>query len=159
MLKTGEYVMYSWYGACKVDGVKEEVLDSISKQYYILKPVNDEKATVMIPISNVQVRPVLSKEEAIGLLDSVNEVSVDWIDNSRLRNTRYLQILKDKDSRQLLAMLRLLLKKREELTDSGRKFSMQDTQILELTSNYLISELTVALDMERDELEEKLMAE
>ena len=56
MLKIGEYTMYSWYGACKVEDVREISKEDGKKMYYIFKPHNDKKATVMVPVDNERMR-------------------------------------------------------------------------------------------------------
>ncbi|RKJ49569.1 hypothetical protein D7X25_19490 [bacterium 1XD42-8] len=156
MLKIGEYTMYSWYGACKVEDVREISKEDGKKMYYIFKPHNDKKATVMVPVDNERMREIISKEEAETLLKSIDELPLNWVENSRIRDELYMEILREGDTKRVLQLLKTLLLKKEEVKDAKGKMNMRDNRILTNTEKYLFSELSISLNVELEVIREQV---
>ena len=89
----GDLVSKPVIGICKVEstvyldltGSKNE------KQYYLIKPIEDEKEKIYVPVSNADssLRLCLTKEEAWNLIKRIPEIPTAWINNEKMREQNY----------------------------------------------------------------------
>ena len=147
MIKNGDYIMYSLHGACKVVGLEER--EENNKVYYELVPQNNKVSKILVPVDNDKIRPILTREEAEELLNSVEYIDAEWIPDNSTRANTYNQIVKEGNSKEQLEVLRSLLRKQRE---KGTRLTMQDRKIIENTEKLLVSELSVVLGLEEKEV-------
>ncbi len=130
MWKLGDIVVYGSAGICRVDDIRDERFGDEIKKYFILKPLFDDKNTFFVPSFNetlvAKMRPVLTKEEALSLVRSMPDIAPEWVDNDKLRQERYKEILESGQRDKVVGMLKALHARREQLFEKGKKMRASD---------------------------------
>ena len=94
----GDFVSKPVTGICKI----EDILyltpgdEKNKKLYYVMKPVEDEKEKIYIPVSNSRLRLCLTKEEGWNLIKRIPEIPTAWINNEKMREQNYKEAVKSK---------------------------------------------------------------
>ena len=89
----GDVVSKPVTGICKI----EDILyltpqdEKNKKLYYLIKPVEDEKEKIYVPVSNSdsRLRLCLTKEEAWNLIKRIPEIPTAWTNNEKMREQSY----------------------------------------------------------------------
>ena len=162
MSRLGETVLYGTEGVCKVAEICKMKVGSKREEYYVLKPIHREGATVFVPVANeallAKMRPVLSKEEIDALIDSVNGEAFVWIEDHAERKTEFQRILVGGDRRELLGMIRCLYLRRQQLTETGKRLRTNDDQMLRDAEKLLNDEFALVLNISQQEVPEYIRA-
>ena len=158
MFKIGDVFYYRAIGVCRVEDIREEAFTGQKQTYYILTPLDHANSTIYVPLDNESLKermlPLMSKTQAAEALAS-GEIQ-EWVDNPKLRQTAYTEIISGDDRRRIAAVLRALLRHRREVTDAGRKFYASDVRLLEAAENAVVSELVEVLGVSREDVLAKL---
>ena len=157
MFDVGDYIAYGVNGVCKVEKVGTVSVSGIpkDKMYYTLVPVYSIGSTVFTPMDNLKVvmRPVISKEEALTLVDSINEIEMIMEQDDRLQEVKYKEALKKCDCKECIRIIKTLYQKRQTRVAEGKKITSGDERYLHLAQEYLYGELAIPLEMEKNEVE------
>lgn len=158
MFKKGDLVIYSNHGICKIDDICEKKIAYVTKNYYILHPMNDKKLSISIPVDNnkVSMLELLTKEEAKVILESFKEKGVDWIDVNKDRTEIYNEIIKLGNRIEIAKIINTLMKEKVLLESNGKKFYEKDEKMLLGIKNILFSELAFLLNTTSEEIEQKV---
>ena len=152
MYEIGDCIVCGKHGTCKVVSIGPMAISGASDRlYYTLSPVYSSGSTVFVPVDNVKVvmRPVLTKEEANALIDSLAEVKELVVDVEKQREFIYKNAINSCDCDQLLQLLKALMIRRKERLDSGKKVPSIDERYSKIAQDYLYGELALALEMEK----------
>ena len=128
-----EYVNYSTDGICRIEDIRPMTFDGAGgeKEYYILKPVGQDRANIFVPADNPRLtgrmRPILSREEIDRLILSVKDRRLEWLPDRKERTEQFRQILAGRDERQLLLLISCLYLRSQE---SGRGISAAEARLL-----------------------------
>ena len=97
----GDLVSKPVTGICKIEDILYlNLLDEKNKKmYYLIKPIEDEKDKIYVPVSNSdsRLRLCLTKEEAWNLIKRIPEIPTAWINNEKLREQNYKEAVKAND--------------------------------------------------------------
>ena len=160
MYKKGDYIVYGLNGPCLIKNVTKLAMAGVDdkRKYYVLNPVNAPKSTIYCPIDNekVPIRDIMSKSEAQKLLREVPKIARVRIDNEKLREEQYKEIIKKGDFKKCVGLLKALHTKRQSRLDEGRKFTTVDEKYLREVEGMLCSEMAIALGEEREKTTKKL---
>jgi CarD-like/TRCF domain. len=158
MFEIGEYIIYGNHGVCRVEGIGNLDLPGIdkSRKCYTLQPVFSKSSTLYTPVDNdkVLMRKVMSNEEAMELLEKVPEIPVLWIGNEKQREEVYRDALKSHDGTDWIKIIKTLYVRRRERMSHGKKLTYTDEKYLNIAKNCLYGELAIALDIEKDKVED-----
>ncbi len=158
MSRLGETVLYGTEGVCKVAEICKMKVGSKREDYYVLKPIHREGATVFVPVANeallAKMRPILSKEEIDTLIDSVNGEETVWIEDHTERKAEFQRILTGGDRRELLGMIRSLYLHRQELIEAGKRLRTNDDQMLRDAEKLLNDEFALVLNIPQNQVAE-----
>lgn len=98
MFKVDDYIFYGSGGICRVDAVCEEPFDGAPKGvcYYVLHTVSEPKQVIWNPVANdkVLMRPVLTREEAMTLLDRLADLSPLEGEGAKALREQYITAIK-----------------------------------------------------------------
>ena len=166
MFQVGELVIYGMSGVCRITGTEKMKVGGAKAEYYILKPVYRESATVYVPKENGQLlakmRRVLSAEEIDRVLGTVSEEKVAWIEDPNERRETYAGILTGGDRCLIVRMLRTLYLRRQELRSVGKQLRSGDDQLLRDAERLLHDEFSLVLHIPKQDVPEyirsKIMA-
>ena len=158
MFKIGEYIIYGFNGVCRVENVGTIRLSGIEKErlYYTLHPFGEKEGTIYTPVDNQKtlMRPILTKKEAKELLDEISGIDSLWITDERTREMTYKEVMNKCDSREWVRIIKTLYLRRKERIAEGKKITASDEKYLRLAEENLYSELSVALEIPRNQMEE-----
>lgn len=157
MYELGEYIIYGSHGVCRVEGIGSLNISGIDKsiECYTLQPVFSKASTLYTPVDNAKVcmRKVISNEEALELLHQIPDAPLLWIENDRQREEAYKEALKDHDCMGWVKIIKTLFVRKQERQSLGKKLTFTDEKYLSLAQNLLFGELSIALDMNKGEVE------
>lgn len=126
------------------------------KLFYVLTPLYSP-GTITTPVENSKVfmRPVISREEAIDLIDTIPTIHAEAYHNSNLQQleNHYRAELESHDCLDLLKMTMSTYQKKLEREQAKLKFGAVDRRYMERAENLLFGELAVALEIPRDSVQ------
>ena len=152
----GDLVSKPVTGICKI----EDILyltpqdEKNNKLYYLMKPIEDEKDKIYVPVSNSdsRLRLCLTKEEAWNLIKRIPEIPTAWINNEKLREQNYKEAVKANDPETLVAIIKMIYQRKEKRLAQGKKCTATDARYFQIAENLLYMELGVALGKPKQEV-------
>ena len=162
--KIGDTVMYSTNGICTVSDIQKMTFPMETKErtYYVLRPASNRNATLFVPDDNAELvgkmRYILPKDEIDDIISGAVGETIDWIDERNARNNAFSTILKNGDPRELLLLLRCILKRKSQLAEVNRRLSNADETTLMSAEKLVCEEFAFSLGISRDEIVDYLKA-
>ena len=152
----GSCVIYRAEGICDIIDIRRESFAGGEKtEYYILSPRNDPNSTVYVPVDNEKltsmIRPLLSEKEIRSLISELREERLEWIDDSRARNTKFKEILSIGERRTVLILLNTVRERIEINEANGKRSGTTDTGALAKACKLLRDEFSSAIPLRTDE--------
>lgn len=158
MYEIGALIVYGGEGVCRVEEIGVPKLTGVNKdrQYYTLKPLYRE-GIIYAPVdAKVFMRPVISREDALALIDQIPDIEPEIYENSNLRflNEHYQVQLQNYSCEGLIKLIRSARAKRELMISRGKKLGLVDERYMKRAEDMLHGEFAVALDIERAQVPE-----
>lgn len=154
MFEKGEWIVYGNTGVCRVEdiGVPDDIpIQSEKKAYYKLNPVY-EAGEIYIPVdTQVFMRPILTKEEATGLLSGMS-VSCKQESKETLE-AEYQRCLKDHQCGEWLHLLTELRFCEWQMKKQGKKIGKIYQRYEKRAQELLYGELSIVLEIPYEEME------
>ena len=151
-----DIVTYGTSGVCEVTEIKEMDLMGNISEYFVLKPISDNKSTVFLPADNAElmerVRPVLTAKEVHSFIDSIEDVSGIWIDNDAMRKRRYSEILGSGEREEVMGVIKTLYALKMEREALGKKLRSSDEAFLKDAQKQLFGEFAYVLGIPSEEI-------
>ena len=150
----GDFVSKPVTGICKI----EDILyltpgdEKNKKLYYVMKPVEDEKEKIYIPVSNSRLRLCLTKEEGWNLIKRIPEIPTAWTNNEKMREQSYKDAIKTNDPEALVAIIKMIYQRKQKRLAQGKKCTATDARYFQIAENLLYVELGVALEKPKQEI-------
>ena len=144
MYEIGQLIVYGNEGVCRVEEIGTPKISGVDKHrdYYTLAPIYRE-GKVFTPVdSKVFMRPVISREEALALIDRIPAMTAEV-------NEHCLQNYTCADLLQLIKDVRA---KRCRMIERGKKLGLVDERYMKRAEEMLHGELAVALGMTREQV-------
>ena len=156
MLETNTFVVYGANGICRVDGIREEAFNGKKQEYFVLKPINSEGATIYVPTDSEvltgKMKKLLRADEVEILIRNMPNEETIWIDDDRLCNEAYRAILSKGDRTELVRLTKTLYRRKKELSAKGKRLRSTDEQIMRQAESLLFNELAMVLEIERNDV-------
>ena len=155
MFEIGELIIYGGNGVCRVEkiGPIDTGMGTKDRMYYTLNPLKNKDSRIFTPVDNEKVimRPTMTKEDALALIDQIQDVETLWIGDERRRETEYKEAVRKCDCREYVKIIKTIyLRKKARLAD-GKKVTAVDERYYAIAEENLYGELAVALGMDRDQ--------
>lgn len=156
MFKVGDWLIYGGKGVCKVIGIGP--LDSgesgSDRLYYTLEPMRSG-SRVFTPVDNQKVimRPIISKEDALDLIDHMEEIDTLWITDEKHREDNYKEALRTCDCKEWIKMIKTIYTRKQKRMQQGKKMTSSDERFFKLAEDHLYNEFGLALGMDSGEVE------
>lgn len=155
MFKVNDVIIYATQGVCKIVAMEEKSIGGIKKNYFVLKPVNDESATIFAPADNTivlkRMRNVLSVEEINRLIDAMPNENIVWVDNDNERKELYKNIIASGDQLELIKMLKGIYIHKLEREAVGKRLHMSDERFFKDAEQALYNEFQYVLKLSNKE--------
>ena len=117
-----------------------------------MKPVEDEKEKIYIPVSNSRLRLCLTKEEGWNLIKRIPEIPTAWTNNEKMREQSYKDAIKTNDPEALVAIIKMIYQRKQKRLAQGKKCTATDARYFQIAENLLYVELGVALEKPKQEI-------
>lgn len=158
MFEVGDLVQYGGMGVCRVRELRSVSAPRTqpggqAQLYYVLQPLY-QNCEVSIPVDNKKVlmRPVITREEALALIDAIPDGEAEIYHNSSFQRLaeHYRQSIVSCDCGDLLELTRSLYAKKREAESRKKKLGVIDERFMRRAEELLFGELAVALEIERE---------
>jgi len=157
MFQKGEYIVYGNSGVCEVTevGPMNMAGGKKGKLYYTLLPVYSSGSRIYTPVDNekIAMRNILSKEEAMKLIDDIPEIEPLWVSDERKREELYSQRMKTCNFVEWVKVIKTLYLRRKSRLEGGKKLASVDERYLKMAEDSLYGELAIVFDMKKDEVQ------
>lgn len=154
--KIGDNIVYGGSGVCQIDDIKDiSFFHEQPQKYYVLKPLFVKQAAVVyVPFENKaqvsRIQPVLSKKEAIALIDALPIKTGMWIEDRNDRKDTFSSIVTTGTREEILGLIHLINSHARLLLKDGKHLNAQDERVLNDAKNRINNEFAIALDIEPD---------
>ena len=152
----GDFVSKPVTGICKIENIlylnpQDEKND---KLYYLMKPVEDEKEKIYVPVSNSDSRLglCLTKEEAWNLIKRIPDIPTAWTNNEKMREQNYKEAVRANNPEALVAIIKMIYQRKQKRLAQGKKCTATDARYFQIAENLLYMELGVALEKPKQEI-------
>lgn len=151
--KINDTVSYGNDGVCRVAEISEKDVGGTIIKYYILKPIYDEKSTIMVPLSNPKLlgkmKEIHTKEDVCAALKAACDTDPAWIadDTSRMENIR--NDIVDGNITDLSLILKALYLHRSEQLSNGKRLHVADERAVKEIEKVLFDEFALVLNLQR----------
>ncbi|MCI8694276.1 MAG: CarD family transcriptional regulator [Lachnospiraceae bacterium] len=157
MFKVGDYVICGNKGVCSVENITTLSISGVDKErmYYILKPLYMNGSTVYVPVDSAgeSMRKVLEREEAQRLIAAIPDIPLLVISNDKLTEQTYRECIRTNDCQELVKIIKTIRQRKQKRIQAGRKVTAVDAKYFHIAEDNLYGELAVALDIDRNEVE------
>lgn len=158
MFQVNSYIVYGSNGVCKILEIGIPAIHGIdkSKRYYTLQPLYSNGSLIYTPVDNrnTVMREVISRKEALHLINDIPNIEIIQIPNDKLRDSLYKEILKKSDCRDLIKLIKTIYLKNQQRLTEGKKIGSFETKYLHDAEGCLFGELSIPLGISKDEMVE-----
>jgi CarD family transcriptional regulator len=158
MFQVNDYVVYGSSGVCKIleIGTPEINLIDRTKLYYTIKPEFTRGSLIYTPVDNDKqiLRSIITKEDALMLIDDIPYMDIIQIANDKLRNLSYKQTMRRYNCREWMKLIKTLYLDKEKRLSEGKKFGYTDMKYLQEAEDYLYCEFSIPLGIPREEMDD-----
>jgi CarD family transcriptional regulator len=156
MYEIGDYIVKPMSGVCKVEDITHVDVPGADKNkvYYLLIPVcgNSGKIYALAENVNDNSRPVMTEQEAHELIASIPTVEEPWIENEKVRQERYKEVIRRCDPQELAGMIKMVYARKRRRLAQGKKNTAVDERFFKLAEDNLYGELEFALHKNKGEI-------
>ena len=157
MYKIGDLILYGSTGVCRVADIvtRDSSCQEKEQLFYILQPLYQD-CIISTPVDTKKVfmRPVISKDEAIRLIDMIPSISAEAYYNNALSQLteHYEASMKTHECSDLIQLTMSIYVKKKEAEQQRRKLGAVDERFMKRGEELLYGELAVALDIPKNEV-------
>lgn len=156
MYDVGDTVLYGTEGVCKIERTENSFTDSGYVEYFVLRPVYNEKLTIYVPKKKeellAKMQPVMTYEELQEMLRALPQEESIWIDDDGVRRQEFLRIVTTGDRRMLLRLIRTLHLHKKAQEARGRHLHQADEAVLKRAETLLHDEFAYVLHIQPEEV-------
>ena len=157
MFSVGEYVVHRSNGICKITKVAPlpAEMGGNDKDYYFLTPLNS-RGEVFTPAEedNSNIRKVMTKKEAMKLIEQIPFIEDTPIDNDKLREAHYKEAIRSNDCKELVKIIKTLYSRRMARFAVGKKSTASEERYFKQAEDSLYNELAFATGKDKDNVKE-----
>ena len=155
MFVIGDHIVHPMHGAGVIENIVSRRISGDERDYYVLKlPVGD--MVVMVPVDgceSIGVRPVISYDEAVAILDAFPKIEITMTQNWNKRYRENMDKIKSGNLLEVGEVVKGLM-----CRDLERGLSTGERKMLHSAKQIRISELVIALDTDDEQVEDKLIS-
>lgn len=156
MWKINDIITYRTTGLCKIEDITTETIDGVDADYYLLKPIFDEKSVIKIPCSSQvlceKMRPLLTADEVEALIEEIKSLRLEWLENDKRRAEYFNGVIESGNRRDIAALITTVYAKREELVSRGKKLRASDETLMTRAEKLIVNEFSHVLGKTPEEI-------
>lgn len=163
MFEIGELIMCGGHGVCRVVNITDNPIDKLDKKrkYYILEPVFEKGSTIYTPVDNDKIimRKIMDEKGAKQLIGKIPEIETVWIKEEKTREQMYKEAIRTYDCQSLVQIIKTLYLRKQDRVQQGKKVLTSDEHYLKKAEELLYSEMSLALSIPKENVEEYIAEE
>ena len=156
MFQVDDIVIYGVHGVCKIENIETKQFMGEKKEYYVLRPVSDEAATLFAATQSEKVlskmRKILSREEVFHLIETMPEQDYIWYENENERKEQYKKLIAKGDHKELIGMIKAIYLQKQKREAEGKHLYISDERFFKEAERILYDEFQYVLNIEKTEL-------
>jgi CarD family transcriptional regulator len=156
MYEIGEQIVYGCQGVYRVEEITHLDMGQSDKErlYYVLVPVCAGTDKIYTPVDNqrINMRPVISREEAEAIIDEIPHIDVLTVTSERNREQQYKEALRSCDFHNWIRIIKTVYSRQEKRLAQGKKITALDERYLRTTENEAYGELSLALGIPKEQM-------
>lgn len=155
-VKNEEMVVH-WSGkVCRVLDVTVMDLMDKKQEYYVLQPVREDKERIYVPTVKVKeaLRPLISRENALKLIEELPEIPAMKIKDERTREKEYKIAFYSGNYRDMVMMVKELYQRRSARAKTGKKPISRDQTQMSFVETAFEEEMAFALGIDKATVKE-----
>jgi CarD family transcriptional regulator len=159
MFKIGDYVVKPNTGICRIeDIVFMSLVGKEKKQYYVLLPIDDDRAKLYVTTDadRTRLRPVMTTDESREFIKKIADIEAVWVPNDKMREQQYKEAFKTNEPESLVAIIKNLYGRSQIRIAQGKKVTSTDEKYYKQAEKALYSELAFSLGVEMEEIINKV---
>lgn len=163
MFSVGDAVVYETQGVCKISEITSMTAGKVTREYYILKPVYEDKMTLYVPVDNDAVinshmRLVFTKTEVNSIIKNVAEgKAMEWIEDDYKRKEFCVNAFKSGDRTELMRIIGMLYSRQKDMKEQKKHFHIADERYLKEAEKMINEEFAYVLGIERSEVQKYIV--
>lgn len=158
MFDMGTMLVHPTYGVCEVVHIGKIDMKRVKddRLYYTLVPVYDSKSKLFIPTESdsLGLRPVMTKETAMELVESLHDMEPITVSNEKEREKIFKELIRSGSCEDISRMIKTLYLRKKARVSAGKKAVSLDEKYLFMAREQLYGELAVALGIEKEDVED-----
>lgn len=161
MFTVGDYVVCGNNGICRVQDITTLSITGVDKnrKYYLLKPVFLSGSTVYIPVdtADAAMRRAVSREEALAFIHAIPDIPLIPLADEKTLEKTYKEYIHEGSCVSWLKLIKTIYLRKEKRILNGNKITAVDSRYFKLAEDFLYGELSVALEMTKDEVRDYIV--
>lgn len=156
MFEINNIVVYGAHGVCEIENIEIKEFSGTSKEYYVLKPVNDSAATLYVPTYNEKLvgkmRKLLTEQEVYHLIETMPQKETIWYQNETERKAEYKRVIERGDHSELIGIIKAIYLQKQKREAEGKHLYISDERFFKEAENILYNEFQYVLNVNKEEL-------
>ena len=157
MFNVGDTIVYTTCGLCRIDRITKKVFLGEEKEFYVLKPLSDQRSTLQVqvdnPVTNIKLKTLLSRKEISDIISEIPNVKPYWIENENERKKVFSEIIRTGERIKILGVMISIIEHSKGLKDKGRKLHACDETYLNDAKKLISEEFSYVLEMSKEDIE------
>lgn len=158
MFEKGDYIVYGNTGICMIEDITTMDMPGIPKErlYYVMTPYHQAGNKIFTPVENpkMKLRRVLTREEALALIDEIPDIEQIGIKEEKQREQKYKEYIRSCECKNWIKIMKTLYHRKQERVSQGKKVTATDERYFKIAEDNLYTEFSISLDMPKKEVEE-----
>lgn len=153
MIQEGDIVVFKCRGLYEVQKVGTLNFSGADRKkvYYTMQSVDDEKEKAYIPVEgDHNIRRPVTREEALTLIDEMDDIDILWVTNERMREREYKSCISSCECEAWVKILKTLYQR----TNKRGTITSMDKKYRQIAERALHSEFGYALGISADKVDD-----
>ena len=153
-MQIGDYVVHRSGKVCRVDSIEEMNLTGKPQTYLILSPVRSAMEKIYVPesVAEEQLRPAMSRMEALHLIGRLEDIRPLTIQNERQREQEYREAFNVRSYESIVSIAKELYNRKQRRVAIGKTLPSRDAQMMTMVEKTLEEALSVALGVSAEKV-------
>jgi len=158
MYKTGDVIVYSAHGLCRIEDITDRTIQDVTRTYYVMHPLAHPDLTISCPVDSDKVLMLdsMDEDQAEHILRSFLKPGVSWVDDYRQRSAKYKENVKTGDRMIIAQTANTLMLKEIDQSKRNKHLYETDRRLLGDIQNVLFNELALSLNTTFEEIEKQV---
>ena len=159
MFQVQDTVFYPSGGVCVIDDIRIVPFDGLpDRNYYIIHPIERPQETFFVPVDSdkVKLRRLIDREQALTLMEKVNEIEPIAESNLKLLKERIAASMAMYECVEWFRVIRTVHHHNAALAGRSKRVSDTERAYAETAKRYLYAELSAVLDIPLSEIEDRI---